>query len=76
MSVVYWLTAAASLLAVWLNIRHHVACFWIWMATNATWAYADAMHGLVPQAVVQTTYFGLSVYGIVRWRRDARQAAP
>jgi len=57
MSAIYWITASASLLAVGLNIRHHVACFWIWAATNATWTYADAAHGLLPQAAVQATYF-------------------
>ena len=71
----YWVTACASVLAVWLNIRRHVACFWIWTATNATWVHADITHGLAPQAALQITYFGLSVYGIVRWSREDHEAA-
>lgn len=62
-----------SIAGVWLNIRRHVACFYLWAATNATWAYADATHGLPAQAVVQTIYFGLSIYGIVSWSRKDRQ---
>jgi len=65
--IVYWLTAAVSLTAVWLNIRHHVACFYLWSVTNAVWVYADATHDLLPQAVVQSMYFLLSIYGIWRW---------
>jgi len=72
---IYWLTAVASLLGVWLNIQRRVACFWIWSITNATWAYADAMHGLLPQAALQIVYFGLSVYGIVKWREHGQEAA-
>lgn len=75
MTAFYWLTAAASLLGVWLNIHRHVACFWIWAATNATWAYADAAHGLAPQAVVQAIYFALSIYGIARWGRDGGRSS-
>ena len=75
MSAVYWTTAAASLLAVWLNIRHHAACFWIWSATNAIRACADAVHGLMPQAVVQSIYFAMSIYGITAWRRREEAAS-
>ena len=76
MTTVYWITAAASLVGVWLNIRRHVACFWIWAATNATWVYADAAHGLVQQAVVQAVYFAMSIYGMLAWRPHGQEAAP
>lgn len=68
MTTLFWLTAAASLLGVWLNIHRHVACFWIWACTNAIWAVADVTHGLGPQASVQGVYLILSLYGIARWR--------
>ncbi len=75
MTGLLWITAAASLLGVWLNIHRHVACFWIWSATNAVWAFADVTHGLLPQAALQVVYFGLSVYGIVKWRSNGQEAA-
>lgn len=68
MTTIYWLTAAASIVAVWLNIRKHRACFSIWAATNATWCYADATHGLLPQAVLQGVYLALSIYGLRQWK--------
>ena len=64
---IYWLTAAAALLGVLLNIRKHVASFWIWSVTNATWTYVDYQHGIYPQAALQAVYFLLSIYGIWRW---------
>lgn len=68
MSVVYWVTALAALVGVWLNIRRHVACFWIWAATNATWAVVDYLHGIYAQSALQAVYFCMSIYGITKWR--------
>ena len=67
-STVYWATSVASLVGVWLNIRLHVAAFWIWAFTNAVWVYADLKHDLLPQAALQAIYFALSIYGIRKWQ--------
>ncbi len=71
MSAIYWVTALAALIGVWLNIRKHVACFWIWAVTNATWAVVDYLHGIHAQAALQLVYFGLAIYGIVSWSRES-----
>ena len=73
MTTVYWLTSLAALVGVWLNIKKQVACFWIWAVTNAVWVYADVAHGIYPQAALQAIYFGLAIYGIWKWRSDARR---
>ena len=70
MTVLYWLTSLAALVGVWLNIHRHIACFIIWSFTNAVWTYADIVHGLHPQAALQAVYFALSIYGIVKWRKE------
>jgi len=67
--MVYWLTSIAAVIGVWLNIKKHVACFWIWSATNATWTYVDFTHGMYPQAALQAVYCVLSLYGIWKWTR-------
>ena len=67
MTVILWVTAAASLVAVWINIHRHVACFWIWAVTNATWAVIDFAHGIYAQAALQAVYFVLSIYGLLKW---------
>ena len=69
MDVLYWLVSAAALLAVWLNIHRHVACFYIWAGTNATWAVVDYAHGIHAQATLQVVYFALSLWGIRSWTR-------
>ena len=67
--MVYWLCAAAALIGVLFNIRHHPACFWIWLCTNAVWAYSCFDHGMTAQACLHLSYVGLSVYGIRQWSR-------
>jgi nicotinamide mononucleotide transporter len=73
--MLYWVTAIAALVAVWLNIRRHVACFWIWLGTNSVWTYADLVHDLHAQAALQAVYVALSVYGICSWSRSQPQGA-
>jgi nicotinamide mononucleotide transporter len=72
MGILYWLTAFASLTAVWLNIRRRAECFAIWTVTNAVWAIADWTHGLKAQAALQAIYFTLSLYGIWTWSRPSK----
>ena len=69
MEAVYWATAIASLVAVWLNIKKHVACFAVWAVTNATWAVVDLLYGIHPQAALQLGYIAQSIYGLVKWTR-------
>ena len=82
--MLYWLMAVLSLVGVVLNIHGYRICFVLWAITNATWAVADYRHGLPQQAALQAVYFGLSIYGLVRWSRtgsgrrcaDATAGAP
>ncbi len=77
MEAEYSITALATHVAVWLNIKQRAVCFAIWAVTNATWAVVDYLHGIYAQAVLQLVYLGLSVYGLVKWRsreeRDVRE---
>ncbi len=68
MEAVYWATAVASIVAVWLNIKQRAVCFAIWTVTNAAWTVVDYLHGIYAQAVLQLVYLGLSIYGLVKWR--------
>lgn len=71
--MIYWLTSAAALVGVWLNIRRCPACFWIWLFTNSIWTYADFKHGLHAQAALQSVYVVLSFYGIWSWTGDRKE---
>ncbi len=68
MEAVYWVTAIASVVAVWLNIKQRAVCFAIWAVTNATWTVVDYLHGIHAQAALQLVYLALSVYGLRKWR--------
>ena len=74
-STIYWVTSAASLVGVWLNIRRHVACFYIWLCTNAIWTVADFRHGIYAQGSLQLVYAALSVYGIWSWSQPHHAAS-
>ncbi len=67
--MLYWICAAAAMLGVWINIRKHPACYWIWLCTNAVWTYSCFDHGMHAQACLHIAYMGLSVYGIRQWGR-------
>ena len=68
--MIYWLVSIAALVGVALNIRKHVACFYVWACTNATWAYVDWTHGLPAQAALMAVYFLLSLWGIWKWTQE------
>ncbi len=74
MTVAIWITTVASLVAVVLNIRKHRACFAIWLVTNLSWTTIDFAHGIYGQAFLQTIYAGLSVWGLIEWRRDREKS--
>ncbi len=63
----YWLVSIAALAGVVLNIKKHVACFYLWSCTNAVWAWLDWTHALYAQAALMAVYFVLSLWGIWKW---------
>ncbi len=63
----YFLTALA-LLGVVLNIKKNIACFYIWLFTNASWAVVDFYKGIPAQGALFSVYTLLAVYGIYEWR--------
>ena len=64
-----WLITALSLLGVVLNIHKKRECFYIWAFTNAAWCIYDIWKDAVPQAVLMGIYFGLAIWGIMKWRK-------
>ena len=62
-----WMVAVASLIGTWLNVRGHVACFWIWSGTNVIWATTCFTHDLPAQGCLHLIYLVLAVWGIGRW---------
>lgn len=65
----YFLTVLA-LIGVVLNIKKKIACFYIWLFTNASWAVVDFYKGIPAQGILFTIYTGLAVCGILEWRKN------
>jgi nicotinamide riboside transporter PnuC len=63
-----------ALVGVVLNIKKNIWCFYIWLVTNASWAFVDFYKGIPAQGVLFTIYTLLAVYGIVEWRKEKTNA--
>ena len=63
-----WLLTILAIVGVILNIQKKQICFYIWAVTNAGWAIIDFYKGIPAQAFLFLVYFGLSVWGIIKWK--------
>ncbi len=64
-----WGLAIASLVGVILNIYKMKSCFIIWAVTNLLWAAVDFYYGIYAQAALFMVYFGLAIFGMIKWSR-------
>lgn len=58
-----------AIVGVVLNIQKNIACFYIWLVTNASWAIVDFYKGIPAQGVLFAIYTGLAAYGIIAWKK-------
>ena len=66
----FWPLTVLSLFGVVLNIYKKRACFYIWAVTNLSWCIIDFYHGLPEQGVLFAVYFGLAIFGIIKWKGE------
>lgn len=59
---------AASIIGTVSNIYRKRWCFLVWMVTNATWCVYDWHIGAHGQSLLMGVYFGLAIWGWVRWK--------
>jgi len=71
LSALFWIVTLASIVGTVANIYKRRWCFAVWAATNATWCAYDAYLGIWPQAALMGVYFGLAVYGLAKWKKEA-----
>ena len=76
MTALTWLTAAVSLVGVFLNLQKKAACFYFFAASALAWMIADYAHGLPAQSFLQAIYLVLSIYGIWHWGVRERASMP
>lgn len=66
-----WILTALSVLGTVANIYKKRYCFLLWGITNAAWAVIDYQAGIPAQAALFVTYFGLAIWGLVRWKGES-----
>ncbi len=72
MSIFMWVVTVISLVAVILNIKKKIVCFYLFAVANMAWAIIDYREGLIAQSVLFAIYFVLSIYGLYEWRKDKK----
>jgi len=69
MDIFTWIITILAIIGVVLNIKQRVEVFYLWVGSNLAWVFIDYKAGLYAQAVLFMVYTGLSVWGIIEWRK-------
>ena len=75
MEYLTWVVAIISVTSAILNIYKHWLGFAGWVVTNTAWVAVCIWQGNYAQAAMFTVYLGLAIWGLLAWRRTAREAA-
>jgi len=65
-----WIVTTLSIVGVVANIYKKQWCFYIWTVTNFAWMVIDYQAGIVSQSALHLIYFGLAIWGIIKWRKN------
>lgn len=68
--LISWLFTFLSVLGAIYNAKKRVLGFYIWIAANIGWVAYDSIIGEWAQAALFLVYTGISVYGIIQWRKS------
>lgn len=67
-----WILVILSLAGNIFVIKKNVVGQWLWAISNLGWIAFDISLGAYSQACLFTVYFGMCVWGIIVWTRDAQ----
>lgn len=67
-----WAITVASIVGVVANIYKKKWCFTVWACTNFAWAVIDFEAGIYSQAALFACYFGLAIWGLLRWAKEGK----
>lgn len=69
-----WFLAFLSLTGNVFVIKKNVIGQWIWAFANFGWIAFDLYIGAYAQAFLFASYFGMCIWGIITWTKEAKQA--
>jgi len=67
-----WLFVFLSLLGNVFVIKKNVLGQWLWAISNLGWIAFDIWIGAYSQAFLFMVYFGMCVWGIIAWTKEAQ----
>lgn len=73
-AVAPWIDGAIAMLSItaqWLLARRRVESWWLWIAVDLIAVPLFAWRGLYPTSAVYVVLLGLSIDGLIQWRRAA-----
>lgn len=74
--MIIWIITLMAIGGVVLNIKRRVEGFYLWTISNIGFVAVDYNAGLYAQAVLFVVYTGLSVWGIIEWRKKDLSRRP
>ena len=78
-AVAPWIDGAIAMLSItaqWLLARRRVESWWLWILVDLIAVPLFAWRGLYATSIVYVILLGLSIDGLIQWRRAAAQEAP
>ena len=64
-----WIITLMAIAGVVLNVKRRIEGFYLWTISNIGFVVVDYYAGLNAQAVLFIVYTGLSIWGIIEWRK-------
>lgn len=65
-----WVVTLAAICGALLNARQKVSGFYVWIVTNTCLVAYNVYQTQYAQAVLFLVYTGISVVGIISWRKQ------
>ena len=69
-----WILVILSLTGNVFVIKKSVIGQWLWAIGNLGWVIFDVSIGAYSQATLFAVYFGMCVWGIIAWTKEAQAA--
>ncbi len=63
------ISTVIAVVGVILNNHRLIACFWLWLVSNAASAGLHIHAGMYSLAVRDAVFFALAIHGLVMWKK-------
>ena len=71
-----WIALILSVVAVWLNARKQIACWFLYLLSNIAWAFFAFSTKQPALFAMQGIFFALNIYAWFKWRPRSKHVEP